>query len=374
MRCVWLEAWEGAARMVHGENIGIWQVPVDRRNAGRSTWLAVMNGDHPGSAKPAASEGPGARSLPSTQGARQPGPLESRLRPGRFCVTAEFNPPDTTDPEAIYAEAQVLLDVCDSVNVTDGAGANTHISSLSVCALLARRGCDPVMQISCRDRNRIAAQSDALGAAALGIRNILCLTGDGIEAGDEPGAKPVFDLDCMSLLRVLRDMRDEGRFSSGRRIAEAPDFFLGATSNPCALPPDIEVDRIAKKIACGAQFIQTQFCFDFSAFKTFFDRFHDRGLHEQCRFLVGIGPLASAKRGRWMRNNIAGVRIPDSTIERLERAADQRREGVEICVELIRHLSELEGVAGVHIMAFRRPEVVQEIVERSGLRPPAAAQ
>ena len=190
------------------------------------------------------------------------GRLEKVLRAGRFAVTAELNPPDSADPEEVYRRALVLSQVCDGINAVDASGANCHMSSVGICALLTRAGYSPVMQISCRDRNRIAIQGDVLGAAAMGVSNILCLTGDGVETGDHPGAKPVFDLDSMSLLRTVRAMRDDGRFMSGREITAPPRVFLGAAANPFAPPLDYRPQRLANKIAAGAQFIQTQYCFD----------------------------------------------------------------------------------------------------------------
>ncbi len=369
MQCVWLEAWHGASAMRGGKSIETALAPLDHRRVGRSSWMNVVEGE--GAAKTIATHRPPqAKQLaerPASSGSA-PGALERKLRAGRFCVTAEFNPPDTTDADAIYARAKPLLDVCDSVNVTDGAGANTHISSIAVCALLARAGYDPVMQVSCRDRNRIAIQGDVLGAAALGIRNVLCLTGDGIGGGDQPEAKPVFDLDCTSLLATLRTLRDESRFMSGGVIERAPALFLGATANPFAIPAAVEVPRLAKKIEAGARFIQTQFCFDVEIFRAFFERFRERGLHERCHFIVGVGPLASARAARWMRSNIAGIRISDGIITRLERAADSRREGRRICVEIVQQLAEMPGLAGVHIMAFRQDDAVGSIVEEAGLR------
>jgi 5,10-methylenetetrahydrofolate reductase len=373
MKCVWLEGWSGAGRMKGGWKIEMAQDPVDQRTAGRSTWLSVVKGDHdPGGVsggRPLDGPLPAAdRRMPAVAHGR----LERQLSVGRFCVTAELNPPDTADVSEILGAARPLLQLCDSVNVTDGAGGNTHISSLAVCSMLAREGFEPVMQISCRDRNRIAMQGDALGAAALGIKNILCLTGDGIQGGDQPGAKAVFDLDSTALLRTLRAMRDEGRFGSGRALGTPPAFFLGASSNPCVLPPDVEVERVAKKIRAGARFIQSQFCYDLDAFIEFFKRYRDRGLHEQCGYLVGVGPLTSAKAARWIRSNIAGIRIPDRVIDRVESARDQRQMGLDICVETIQRLREIDGVAGVHVMAFRQAGAIPEILERAGLRPQVA--
>jgi 5,10-methylenetetrahydrofolate reductase len=222
------------------------------------------------------------------------------------------------------------------------------MSSVAVCAILTRIGYSPVLQISCRDYNRIAIQGAVLGAAALEVGNVLCLTGDGVQCGDHPEAKPVFDLDSISLLSVIRMMRDEGRFLSGRKLATPPRVFIGAAENPFAPPYDFRPLRLAKKIAAGAQFVQTQYCFDLPLFKRFMGAARDMGLDRRCFILVGVGPIASARTARWMRANVAGVHIPDSVVARLEGAADQ-------------------SVAGVHVMAYRQSHYVAEIVSESGV-------
>ncbi len=241
------------------------------------------------------------------------------------------------------------------------------MSSVAICSLLTRRGYSPVLQISCRDYNRIAIQGNVLGAAALEVGNILCLTGDGVQGGDHPQAKPVFDLDSTSLLGLIRMMRDEAKFLSGRRITTPPRVFIGAAENPFAPPYAFRPIRLAKKIAAGAQFIQTQYCFDLSMMSAFMQRVRDMGLHERCFILAGVGPLASAKTARWMRANVAGVHIPDAVIARIEGAQDQKREGKRICVEMIQQLRELHGIAGVHVMAYRQEEYVSDIVHESGV-------
>ena len=295
------------------------------------------------------------------------GRLERVLRAGRFAVTAELNPPDSADPRDVYERALVLAEVCDAINATDASGANTHMSSVSICALLTSAGYSPVMQISGRDRNRIAIQGDVLGAAAMGVRSILCLTGDGVQAGDQPGAKPVFDLDCISLLETIRTMRDESRFLSGRALTVPPRVFLGAASNPFAPPYDYRPLRLAKKIAAGAQFVQTQYCFDVPMLERFMEKVRDMGLDERCFILVGVGPLASARAARWIRGNVPGVHIPDPVIARLEHAEKPKLEGKQLCIELIQQIREIKGVAGIHLMAYRQEELVSEIISESGV-------
>ena len=297
--------------------------------------------------------------------------LERVLRSGRFAVTAELNPPDSADPQSVYERALVLAEVCDAINATDASGANVHMSSVGVCALLTRAGYEPVMQVSCRDRNRIAIQGDLLGAAAMGVRNVLCLTGDGVQAGDQPEAKPVFDLDSITLLRMARMLRDQGHFLSGRKLDVTPKFFLGAAANPFIPPYDFRPLRLAKKIEAGADFIQTQYCFDVPRFCQYMDAVRDLGLHERAYILVGVGPLRSAKAAEWMRSHVPGVVIPDEIVRRLSGVppSKQREEGKRICIEIIQQVREIAGVSGVHVMAYRQEELVAEIIEEAGLLP-----
>ena len=304
-------------------------------------------------------------SLPILPGHVSPGRLERVLRAGAFAVTAEIAPPDSADPHEVYERAALFDGYVDAINATDGSGANCHMSSVGMCSLLTRRGYAMVMQVSARDRNRIAIQGDVLGAAAMGVSNVLCLTGDSVEVGDHPEAKPVFDLDCISMLEMLRKMRDERCFLSGRELTEPPRMFLGAAANPFGPPLDYRPHRLAKKVYAGAQFVQTQYCFDIDRFREYMATVRDMGLHEKVFVLAGVGPLASARSADWIRTNVPGVHIPDDVIKRLKGATDQRQEGIEICVDLIRQLREIDGVHGVHIMAFRQERSVAEIVERS---------
>jgi 5,10-methylenetetrahydrofolate reductase len=295
------------------------------------------------------------------------GRLERVLRRGEFAVTAELNPPDSADPQEVYDRASIFEGWVDAINAVDASGANCHMSSVGICALLTRMGYAVVMQVACRDRNRIAIQGDVLGGAAMGVANILCLTGDGVQAGDQPGAMPVFDLDSMSLLETVRTMRDEQRFLSGRKITSPPYVFIGAAANPFAPPYDFRHLRLAKKIEAGAQFVQTQYCFDVSLFEEYMRRVRDLGLHEKCFILVGVGPLASARAAKWIRTNVPGIHIPDSVIARLEGAENQKLEGKKICIEMIQQCREIAGVAGVHVMAYRQEELVAEIVHETGV-------
>ena len=276
----------------------------------------------------------------------------------------------------MYGAALVLSEVCDAINATDASGAHCHMSSVAICALLTRAGYEPVYQVSCRDRNRIAIQGDLLGAAALGVRNVLCLTGDDVSVGDHPEAKAVFDLDSIQLLQTARIMRDEGTFLSGRRLTVPPPLFLGAASNPFAQPYDWRPLRLAKKVAAGAQFIQTQYCFDVPRLRGFMAQVRDMGLHELVYILAGVGPLRSEKAAQYMRTKVPGVRIPDEVVARLAKTPKnrQREEGKRICIEIIRELSHVQGVSGVHVMAYRQEELVAEIIEEAGLLPRRARQ
>jgi methylenetetrahydrofolate reductase (NADPH) len=305
--------------------------------------------------------------LPILPGHSSPGRLERVLRAGRFAVTAEIAPPDSADPNEVYLRARIFDGYVDAINATDGSGANCHMSSVGVCALLTREGYATIMQASCRDKNRIGMQGDILGAAAMGVANVLCLTGDGVQAGDQPDAKPVFDLDCMSLIETVRTMRDDSRLRSGRKLTQSPKLFIGGAANPFAQPFEFRPERLAKKIAAGAQFVQTQYCYDIEMLKRYMERVREMGLHEQVYILVGVGPLASANAARWIRAHVPGVHIPDEIIDRLAGAEKPKLEGRKICVELIQQIREIEGVHGVHVMAYRQEEAVAEIIDASGV-------
>jgi len=295
------------------------------------------------------------------------GRLEQVLKAGHFAITAELAPPDSALAEDVYERAQVFDGYVDGMNATDGSGANCHMSSVAMCALLTNVGYSPVMQISCRDKNRIAIQGDVLGAAAMGVSNVLCLSGDGVQVGDHPEAKPVFDLDSMSLLETIRTMRDESKFLSGRAITTAPEIFLGAAENPSAPPVDYRPFRLAKKIAAGADFIQTQYIFDVPQLEQFMAKVRDLGVLDKCFILAGVGPLASARTATWIRDNVPGINIPDQIISRLAGAENQKKEGQNICIELIQQVREIEGISGVHVMAYRQEEAVADIIKDSGV-------
>jgi methylenetetrahydrofolate reductase (NADPH) len=305
--------------------------------------------------------------LPILPGHTSPGRLERVLRAGEFAITSELAPPDSADPEEVYQRARLFDRYVDAINATDGSGANCHMSSLAVCALLTRVGYAPVMQISCRDRNRIAIQGDILGCAAMGVCNLLCLSGDGVQAGDHPQAAPVFDLDSVTLLTTARTLRDEHRFLSGRKITYAPRVLLGAAENPFAPPVEWRAQRLAKKVQAGAQFIQTQYCYDVPLLRTFLRQVEDLGLLGKVFILVGVGPLRSAKAAEWMRTHVPGLHIPDEVIARMAGATDAAREGRQVCIDLIQEIRSLPGVSGIHLMAYRQEDSIAEIIDASGV-------
>jgi methylenetetrahydrofolate reductase (NADPH) len=277
--------------------------------------------------------------------------LSTVLQAGQFAITAEIVPPASADPQVLLDKVLPLRGLVDAVNLTDGAQARAGMSALAAAAILHQNGIEPILQISCRDRNRIALQSDLLGASALGIRNLLMLRGDDPAAGDQANAKPVFDLDTQELISTAVAMRDLGRLPSGRALQGRPEFFIGATDSPLDPPPTWLPDKLKAKIDAGAQFVQTQFCMDTNVLARYLRRLADEGIAGRVFFLVGIAPLASAQSATWMRRHLPGVIIPDAIVTRLERAADQRAEGRRICVELLQELSALSGVAGAHVMA-----------------------
>lgn len=271
----------------------------------------------------------------------------------------------------MYDAALPLAEVCDAINATDASGANVHMSSLGLCAILLRAGYEVVMQMSCRDRNRIALQGDLLGASALGVKNILCLTGDDVTAGDQPESKRVFDFDSMHLLHTARIMRDDGIFLSGRKIATPPRVFLGAAENPFAPPREWRPARLLKKVEAGADFIQTQYVYDLFIFREFIKRVVDLGLHERVFILAGVGPLKAPKQAEFLRTKVPGVWIPDSIVDRMKKTPRERweDEGMQICVEIIQQVREMPGIAGVHVMAYKQEAQVAEIIHRAKLFP-----
>jgi 5,10-methylenetetrahydrofolate reductase len=317
--------------------------------------------------------------------------LERMLRAGHFAVTAELGPPQSAASEVIREKAALLKDYCDAVNITDNQTAIVRMSSIGAGTIVVSEGLEPIIQMTCRDRNRLAIQSDLLGAYALGMRNLLCLSGDHQTFGNHPTSKNVFDLDSLQLVRMVSDMRDEHIFQCGDGFkGQEPRFFVGAAAAPFADPIDFRPYRLAKKVQAGANFIQTQLVYDVEAFEKYMQKVRELGLHKKTYILAGVGPLKSPGMARYMKNNVPGILVPDEIINRMNQAGapwagkskDQltkedkkarssawKDEGIKICIELIQQLRQVEGVAGVHIMAIEWEEAVKPIVEGAGLHP-----
>lgn len=287
-------------------------------------------------------------------------PLKKSLESGHFAVTAELTPPRGADFDALTIAARTLKPAVTAVNLTDGAGARVRMSSLAASIHLKQMGVEPIMQMTCRDRNRIAIQSDLLGAAAFGVRNVLVLGGDKVGAGDEPDAKAVFDFDSTSLISALGTMSRDGKTLSGSELSSAPDFFAGAADLPHDPAADWTPAALLAKQQAGARFVQMQYCFDMELIARYMQRLADHGLTETLYFIVGLGPLRSAKSAMWMRDSLFGTVMPDGIIRRMEAARDPRTEGINICAELMQQAREIKGVAGAHLMA---PGLCQEMVE-----------
>ncbi|HEY2136278.1 MAG TPA: methylenetetrahydrofolate reductase [Xanthobacteraceae bacterium] len=300
--------------------------------------------------------------------------LERSLRAGAFVMTAEVVPPASCDPDDLLKKALPLRELADAVNVTDGAGARAHMGVTAAAAILAHNGIEPILQLACRDRNRIALQGELMGAAALGIRNLLLLRGDDPAAGDQKDAKPVFDLDSRALMESARAMRVHGVLPHGQKVAGRPRFFIGAADAPIDPPPDWTPSVLAGKVESGAQFTQTQFCMDIGVVRRYVARLAEAGLTDRLFVLIGVNPLRSAKSARWMKQNLFGTIIPDATIARLEGAHDPAAEGLEICLELIDELARTPGVAGVHVMAPGNDAAVPGVIEMARRRLPPERQ
>jgi 5,10-methylenetetrahydrofolate reductase len=317
--------------------------------------------------------------------------LERVLRAGHFAVTGELGPPQSADGDSIRKKAVLLRGYVDAVNITDNQTAIVRMSSIGSGTIVVQEGLEPVIQMTCRDRNRLAIQSDLLGAYALGMRNLLCLTGDHQTFGNHPESKNVFDIDSVQLVKLVKDMRDESIFECGEVMKGLePRFFIGAAAAPFADPIDFRPYRLAKKVKAGANFIRTQLVYDVEAFARYMEKVRELGLHQQTYILAGVGPLKSPGMARYMKNNVPGILVPDELIERMNaagapwagkkkdeltaedkkaRAAAWKETGIQICIDLIQQLRQIEGVAGVHIMAIEWEQAVKPIVEGAGLYP-----
>jgi methylenetetrahydrofolate reductase (NADPH) len=290
------------------------------------------------------------------------GHFAERVRAGRFVVTAEITPPVSANREDLLVKALPLKGLADAVNVTDGAGARAHMSSLAAASILIENGIEPIVQFTCRDRNRIALQGDLLGAAALGVRNMLVLRGDDPKAGDQPDAKPVFDLESRQLMQTAVGIRDRGELPSGRKVSGKAQFFIGAADAPLDPKPDWKPTSLRQKIEAGAEFAQTQFCMDPAIVHRYMRRLEEEGLGGKLYFLIGIAPLRTAKSASWMREHLFGTIISDEIVRRMESAADPESEGCKIAVELIAQLAAIPGVSGAHVMAPNNEKALPEVL------------
>ena len=297
--------------------------------------------------------------------------IEKIVESGGFVVTSECGPPRGADAEVIRKKGKLLSGVVDAVNVTDNQTSVVRMSSFSACMILKEMGFDPILQMVCRDRNRIAIQSDILGAAALGINNILCLSGDHQKFGDHSKAKNVFDMDSVQLIHTVKTMREEGKFLGGEEIKGRPMLYIGAAENPFADPFEIRAMRLGKKVKAGVQFLQTQCIYNVGRFEKWMEMVRDRGLHERCAILAGVTPFKSVGMARYMKNSVPGMDVPDELIERMKGVSKEKQseEGIKICVETIERLRGVSGVRGIHIMAIEWEEKVREIAEMAGLLP-----
>ncbi len=301
--------------------------------------------------------------------------LHRLLMAGEFVVTAELAAIDSADPGAVGELAELLRGKVDAVNCTDNSAAHTHLAPMAAAHLLSDDGVEPIMQLTCRDRNRLGLQADLLGAAALGVRNILCMTGDDVSAGDHPEAKPIYDIDAIHLLRIARIMRDKGTYLSGRPLVDPPSFLVGAVENPFAPPLEFRPMRLGKKIEAGAEFVQTQICFNLDTMRLFMARAGDLGLLDHVWVLVGVFVPRSARAVRYLRDQVPGIDMPDEVVERMDAAPAERQwdEGVRIALEIIEQVREIPGVRGVHLMSINNEEAIVRVVEEAGLLPRPAA-
>jgi len=302
---------------------------------------------------------------------KTPSKLEKILAAGHLAVTSECGPPRGSDGDVITKKAEMIKDYVDAINITDNQTSVTRLCSLAAVIRIKLMGLEPILQMVTRDRNRIALQSDILGAASFDIHNILCLSGDHQSFGDSPQGQNVFDLDSIQLIQTVRYMRDEGKFLGGDDINRPPQMFVGAAANPFADPFEIRVRLLAKKVAAGVEFIQTQCIYNLDKFELWMKQARDQGLHEKVYILAGVTPFKTAGMAKYMKNRVPGMDVPDEVVERMSGVPKEKQseEGINICVESIQRLKEVEGVRGFHVMAIEWEEMVPEIVKRSGLHP-----
>lgn len=295
--------------------------------------------------------------------------LQKVLKEKKFAVTAELGPPRGADAEKVREKARLLKSYVDAANVTDNQSAMVYMSSWAACTLMLEEGLEPVFQITCRDRNRLALQSDLLGVSALGIRNVLLLTGDHPSIGDHPEAEGVFDLDSQQLIKLARKMRDEGKLLNDKELSKNPQFFIGAAASPFNEPMEAHLIQMERKVQAGVEFFQTQIVYDIEKFSLWMQEVRERGITEKACILAGVAPIKSLGMAKYMKNVVPGVSVPDEILKRMEEALDQKDEGLKICLEMIGGVKEIEGVSGIHIMAIGWEEAVPDIVKGAELYP-----
>jgi len=292
--------------------------------------------------------------------------MKSKLRKSliekNFVFTAETSPPDSGNAKVVLDQIACLKDLADAINVTDGAGAKSHMSALATAAIIAQNGIEPVLQFTTRDRNRIAIQGDLLGGWALNIPNILCLYGDEVSGGDQPEAKEVRDLDTASLLKTAFDIKIKKTYPSGRKIEDAPEFFIGGADTPFAIKDDFDGANLFKKLNVGVEFFQTQYAFDETILKNYMLKLNQLGITDKAYFIIGLGVIKSAKSARWMNQNLFGINIPDHIINRIEKSNNEKLEGIKICVELIEKYKSIKGVSGIHLMGYKQEQEIATVI------------
>jgi methylenetetrahydrofolate reductase (NADPH) len=288
--------------------------------------------------------------------------LRKLLNEKKFVFTAETSPPDSGSKADVINQVNCLKGLADAINVTDGAGANSHMSALATAAIVTQNGIEPILQFTTRDRNRIAIQGDLLGGWALNIPNILCLYGDEVKGGDQPEAKEVRDLDTLNLLKTANDIKVNKTYPSGRKIANAPEFFIGGADTPFKIKDDFDGANLLKKINVGVEFFQTQYAFDELILSKYIKKLNQLGITNKAHFIVGLGIIKSAKSARWMNANLFGINIPDDIINRIEKSNNEKAEGTKICIELIQKYKLIEGVSGIHLMGYKQEEEIASVI------------
>ena len=288
--------------------------------------------------------------------------LRKLLKKDKFVFTAETSPPDSGNKNVIIEQVRCLDGLADAVNVTDGAGAKSHMSALATAAIIAQNGIEPILQFTTRDRNRIAIQSDLLGGWALDIPNILCLYGDEVKGGDQPYTKEVRDLDTIGVLKTAHEIKTKKMYPSGRKINDAPEFFIGGADTPFKINNDFDGSNLIKKIDAGVEFFQTQYVFDKNVLKTYMQKLNELNITDKVYFIIGLGVIKSAKSARWMNKNLFGINIPEKIIKRIEQSNDESLEGIKICVELIEKYKSIEGVSGIHLMGYKQEKEIASVI------------